>query len=58
VSAYILQLPDWRLPFEIICDASDYVVGAVLGQQVEKKSHAIYYANKVLDETQVNYTTT
>jgi RNase H-like domain found in reverse transcriptase len=58
VSAPILQPPDRRLPFEIMCDASDYAVGAVLGQRVEKKSHAIYYASKVLDEAQVNYTTT
>jgi RNase H-like domain found in reverse transcriptase len=41
-----------------MCDASDYAVGAVLGQRVEKKSHVIYYAKKVLDEAQVNYTTT
>jgi RNase H-like domain found in reverse transcriptase len=58
VSALILQPPNWKLPFEIMCDASDYTVGAVLGQRVEKKSHAIYYAIKVLDEAQVNYTTT
>jgi RNase H-like domain found in reverse transcriptase len=43
---------------KIMCDTSDYAVGAVLGQRVEKKSHAIYYASKVLDEAQVNYTTT
>jgi RNase H-like domain found in reverse transcriptase len=41
-----------------MCDASDYAVGAVLEQRVEKKSHVIYYASKVLDEAQVNYTTT
>jgi RNase H-like domain found in reverse transcriptase len=58
MSAPILQPPDWKLSFEIMCDASDYTVGAVLGQRVDKKSHAIYYASKVLDETQVNYTTT
>jgi RNase H-like domain found in reverse transcriptase/Reverse transcriptase (RNA-dependent DNA polymerase) len=58
MSAPILQSPDWKLPFEIMCDASDYAVGVVLGQRVEKKSHAIYYASKVLDEAQVNYTTT
>jgi RNase H-like domain found in reverse transcriptase len=58
VSAPILQSPDWRLPFEIMCDATDYAVGAVLGQRVKKKSHVIYYASKVLDEAQVHYTTT
>jgi RNase H-like domain found in reverse transcriptase len=41
-----------------MCDANNYAVGAVLGQRVEKKSHAIYYASKVLDKAHMNYTTT
>jgi hypothetical protein len=31
ISALIIQPPDWSLPFKIMCDASAYVVGAVLG---------------------------
>ena len=58
ITAPIIQPPDWRLPFEIMCDASDYAVGAVLGQRKDKVLHAIYYASKTLDEAQVNYATT
>ena len=45
VSAPIVIAPDWELQFEIMCDASDYMVGAVLGQQRNKIFHAIYYAS-------------
>ena len=48
ISAPIIQPPDWLLPFEIMCDASDYVVGTVLGQTKDKKHHAIAYASKTL----------
>ena len=57
-SAPIVQPPDWNLPFEIMCDASDYVVGATLGQRVDKKLNVIHYANKTLDNVQTNYATT
>ena len=58
ISAPIIQPPDWSLPFEIMCDASDYVVGAVLGQTKEKKHHAIVYASKMLIGVQLSYATT
>jgi hypothetical protein len=48
ISTPIIQPPDWSLSFEIMCDASDYVVGAVLGQTKDKKHHAIAYASKTL----------
>jgi Reverse transcriptase (RNA-dependent DNA polymerase)/RNase H-like domain found in reverse transcriptase len=51
ISAPILQPPDWNLPLEIMCDASDYAVGAVLGQRNDKKLYAIYYASKTLGGT-------
>ncbi|KAL2892377.1 Retrovirus-related Pol polyprotein from transposon 17.6 [Bienertia sinuspersici] len=58
VSAPIVQPPDWSLPFELMCDASDTAVGAVLGQRKEGKSHVVYYASRTLNEAQRNYTTT
>ena len=58
ISAPIVQPPDWNLPFEIMCDASDYAVGAVLGQRVDKKLNVIHYASKTLDNAQRNYATT
>jgi hypothetical protein len=41
-----------------MCDASDYAVGAVLGQRKDKKPYVIYYASKILNSAQMNYTTT
>jgi hypothetical protein len=58
ITAPIVQPPDWNLPFEIMCDASDFAVGVVLGQQVDKKLNVIHYASKTLDAAQKNYATT
>ena len=58
IAAPILQSLNWDLPFEIMCDALDYAVGAVLGQQIEKKPMTIWYVSKTLAEAQMNYTTT
>src|SRR4051812_38196021 len=58
IIAPIVQPPDWNLPFEIMCDASDFDVGAVLGQRVDKKLNVIHYASKTLDSAQKNYATT
>ena len=58
VSPPIMRSPNWDLPFEIMCDASDYAIGAVLGQREDKKAFVIYYASKTLDSAQANYTTT
>ena len=41
-----------------MCDASDYAVGVVLGQRVDKKPVVIYYASHTLANAQLNYTTT
>ncbi|KAK9044818.1 hypothetical protein V6N11_058709 [Hibiscus sabdariffa] len=58
VTAPIVVPPDWTLPFKLMCDASDYVVEAVLGQRKGKIFHPIYYASKTQNEAQINYTTT
>ncbi|CAL8083941.1 unnamed protein product [Prunus armeniaca] len=57
-STPIIVAPDWELPFEIMCDASDYAVGAVLGQRKNKLLHVISYARRTLNDTQLNYSTT
>ena len=58
ISAPIIVAPEWELPFELMCDASDYAIGAVLGQRKGKCFHAIYYASRTLNEAQRNYVTT
>ncbi|XP_059593742.1 uncharacterized protein LOC132254043 [Vitis vinifera] len=57
-SAPIVRSPNWSLPFELMCDASDYAVGAVLGQRDDGKPYVVYYASKTLNDAQKNYTTT
>jgi len=58
VSALVITSPDWGQEFELMCDASDYAVGAVLGQRKGIIFHVIYYASKVLNDVEVNYATT
>ncbi|RVW73690.1 Retrovirus-related Pol polyprotein from transposon opus [Vitis vinifera] len=54
----IVRALNWQLPFEVMCDASDFAIGAVLGQREDGKPYVIYYASKMLNEVQRNYTTT
>nr|GEZ25430.1 reverse transcriptase domain-containing protein [Tanacetum cinerariifolium] len=56
--APILVVPDWNLPFELMCDASDFVIGVVLGQRMTKHFQPIHYASKTMTEAQIHYTTT
>ncbi|GJT60514.1 reverse transcriptase domain-containing protein [Tanacetum coccineum] len=49
----ILVVPDWNLPFKLMCDASDFAIGAVLGQRKMKHFQPIHYASKT-----IHYTTT
>ena len=41
-----------------MCDASDFTIGTMLGQREYGKPYVIYYASKILNEAQRNYTTT
>nr|GFA76951.1 reverse transcriptase domain-containing protein [Tanacetum cinerariifolium] len=56
--APILIAPNWDQPFELMCDASDYAVGAVPGQRVEKHFWPIHYASKTMNQAKTNYMTT
>ncbi|GJX52931.1 reverse transcriptase domain-containing protein, partial [Tanacetum coccineum] len=55
--ALILVVPDWNLPFKLMCDASDFAIGAVLGQRKTKHFQPIHYASKIMTEDQIYYTT-
>ena len=57
VNAPIMVAPDWDLSFELMCDASDYALGAVLVQRKNKQFQPIYYASRTLNDTLQNYTT-
>ncbi|GJW71206.1 reverse transcriptase domain-containing protein [Tanacetum coccineum] len=58
IEAPILIAPDWDLPFELMCDASDVAIGAVLGQHHEKHFRPIHYASKTMNEAESHYTMT
>nr|GEV98567.1 reverse transcriptase domain-containing protein [Tanacetum cinerariifolium] len=55
--APILIAPNWDQPFELMCNASDFAVGAVQGQRIEKHFRPIHYASKTMTEAEANYTT-
>ncbi|GKA18174.1 reverse transcriptase domain-containing protein [Tanacetum coccineum] len=56
--APVIVSPNWNLPFKLMCDASDFAVGAVLGQKDGKNFHPIYFASKTLNPAQQKYTVT
>nr|GEX42292.1 reverse transcriptase domain-containing protein [Tanacetum cinerariifolium] len=56
--AHILIAPDWEMPFELMCDASDFAIGAVLGQRQDKHFRPIHYASKTMTKAESNYITT
>ncbi|GJS99426.1 reverse transcriptase domain-containing protein [Tanacetum coccineum] len=57
-NAPIMVSPDWSQPFELMCDARDFVVGAVLGQWEGKHFCPIHFVSKTLNNSQQNYTVT
>ena len=58
VSAPIVVASDWNLPIELMCDARDYAIEAVLGQKRDRTFQVIYYASWTLNDAQLNYATT
>nr|GFC19664.1 reverse transcriptase domain-containing protein [Tanacetum cinerariifolium] len=56
--APILIAPNRDLPFELLCDASDFAIGAVLGQRHKKHFKPIHYSSKTMNDAESNYTTT
>ena len=58
VQAPIMPAPDWDQEFEVMCDASDFAMGAVSGQRKDKIFRAIYYVSRTFNEAQENYSTT
>ena len=57
-TAPIVRASNWKLPFKVMCDASDFSIGAVLGEREDGKPYVVYYASKTLNEAQRNCTTT
>nr|GEW77303.1 photosystem I reaction center subunit XI, chloroplastic [Tanacetum cinerariifolium] len=56
--APVLVALDWDLPFELMCDASDFAIGAVMGQRKTKHFQPIHYASKTMTDSQADYTIT
>ena len=50
ISVPIISVSDWSIPFEIICDASDFVIGTVIGKYIDNKQHVIYYSSMTLND--------
>nr|GEU77884.1 hypothetical protein [Tanacetum cinerariifolium] len=58
IESPILIAPDWDMPFELMCNASDFAIGAVLVQRQDKYFRLIHYVRKTMTEAKSNYTTT
>ena len=49
-----MQPPNWSLSFELMCDASDYIIRAIMGQIKECKPVVIYYTSRNLNNAEMN----
>ena len=52
-----MMAPNWSLPFDFMCNGSEFTMEAVLGQRINKVPHAIYSASRTLNDAQPNYST-
>ena len=50
IFAPIISAPNWVQQFEIMCDASDFAIDAVLGQRIDNRQHVIYYSSRTLND--------
>nr|GEZ75507.1 hypothetical protein [Tanacetum cinerariifolium] len=58
LSVCAMHRAHFKCPFELMCDASNFAIGAVLGQRHEKHFRPIHYASKTMTDAESNYTTT
>jgi hypothetical protein len=58
ISTLILKGPNWNLPFHIHIDALEKSLGVVLGQHEVEERYTIYFINKNLTRSKLNYTVT
>jgi len=54
----IVQPPKFSHPFEIMCDASDFALGIILRQRLNRMPYVIYHPSRTLTNAQKNYSTT
>jgi hypothetical protein len=56
--APVLRGPNWSLPFHISTDASNTILGSMLGKKENHISYAIFFVSKNLTPHELNYTIT
>jgi len=58
-SLLILIVPNWKFEFHVHIDTSNFVLGVMLGQNLDNTiDKLIYYANRLMNSVEKNYTTT